>query len=42
MKKIILTFFLLFLCFVVANEMPSHAQGLREILITVTTADNKD
>jgi hypothetical protein len=42
MKKIIFTFFLLFSSFVEANEIPGHAQGLREILITVTTSDNKD
>jgi hypothetical protein len=25
-----------------ANEIPGHAQGLKEVLITVTTLDNKD
>jgi hypothetical protein len=42
MKKIVLAFFLLFSSFVGANEIPGHAQGLKEVLITVTTLDNKD
>ena len=41
MTKIIFTLFLIFATSIKANEIPAHAQGLKEILITVTTADNK-
>ena len=41
-KKNNFYFFLLFSSFVGANEISGHAQGLKEVLITVTTLDNKD
>ncbi|MGI9083285.1 MAG: hypothetical protein ACR2IW_03595 [Candidatus Fonsibacter lacus] len=42
MKKLIFIFVFLFQSSIQANEVPAHAQGLKETLITVTTQDNKD
>ncbi|MGI9082908.1 MAG: hypothetical protein ACR2IW_01650, partial [Candidatus Fonsibacter lacus] len=42
MKKIIFAFLIFFSSFVKSSEVPGHAQGLKEILIAVTTLDSKE
>jgi hypothetical protein len=41
MKQIILIFFLFLSYLTHANEIPSHAEGLKEVLVSITTEDNK-
>jgi len=42
MKKLIFILIFLFHSSVQSNEVPAHAQGLKETLITITTQDNKE
>jgi hypothetical protein len=42
MKKLIFIFIFLFQSSIKSNEVPAHAQGLKETLITVTTQDDKE
>lgn len=42
MKKLIFIFIFFFQSSIQSNEVPAHAQGLKETLITVTTQDDKE
>lgn len=42
MKKLIFIFLFFYQSLVQSNEIPAHAQGLKESLISITTQDNKE